>query len=96
MEYAKFGRSRIYGTTTKGQKFQCGGDWTGCDELHTFFKPEDVLCLTDAMRREDLESDPHWQPEKLTNALIRGTLFASQEFIVPTLLGDWWEDASVN
>lgn len=89
------GPPRLLGTRSRGKRFKCGG-WTECEELHEFFEPHEILVLTEAQPLADLREDPHWNEAKLDKALKRGTLYASENYVVPTLLGDWWEDASVN
>jgi hypothetical protein len=96
-EFEAVGRPKMYGTKVRGKRYKCGG-WTGCDELHEFFEPKDVLVLTEAQRVEELITDDHTEDvqAKLERAVERGTLYRSTEFVVPTRLGDWWEDCSVN
>ncbi len=95
-EVTPFGTPRLLGTISKGKRFKCGG-WTGCDEDHEFFMPEQVLVLSDAEDITDLREDhEHWDEEKMRRAVERGTLYESKGFIVPTLLGEWWDDCSSN
>ena len=94
-EFTPFGKPRLLGTAVKGKRFKCGG-WTGCDEDHEFFTPTEVLVLTDAEDIKDLREHEHWDEAKMQTAVKRGTLYESKGFVVPTLLGEWWNDCSAN
>lgn len=86
----------IMGSKVKPQKFKCGG-WTDCEEDHDFYKPEDVLILTEAMEIEAFR-DPmcEWSPEREAKAIAEQTLYVSPKAAIPTMLGMWREDCSVN
>ena len=86
---------KLYGTKVKSEKFLCGG-WTGCDELHSFYKPQDILVLTEAMPLDDMKETHHWDQGKADRATANGTLYFGKTFCVPTLLGEFWDNCSVN
>lgn len=95
-EVTPFGKPRLLGTTAKPQRFKCGGAWTGCDELHEFYDLKDILVMTEAQDIQDLRKDEHWDEAKLRTALARGTVYEAKGFVMPTLLGEMWDDCSVN
>lgn len=85
----------LIGSVVKPQKFKCGG-WTGCEHDHDFFAPEDVLILHQAITYEDLHCDETWTQQREDNARTHKTLYFGDKGVVPTMLGIWWDDCSVN
>jgi hypothetical protein len=85
----------LIGSKVPPQKFKCGG-WTGCDELHEFLAPEDVLVLTEALHLDGFRESHHWSKEAEDKAVANKALFVGRIAVIPTLLGMWWEETSVN
>ena len=44
----------------------------------------------------DLREHEHWDEAKMQKAVKRGTLFEAKGFVVPTLLGEWWDSCADN
>jgi hypothetical protein len=85
----------LFAAKVKPMKAKCGG-WTGCEHDHDFYAPEDVLVVQEALTWEDFRACEGWSEEKEQEALAQQTLFAGEKGIVPTMLGMWYEDVSVN
>ncbi len=87
---------RLYGAKVKPEKFKCGG-WTGCDEDHDFFPPEDVLVLNEAIPLDEFRTHHDiWTQEREDKAVTNKTLYVGKIAVIPTMLGMWFEEASVN
>jgi hypothetical protein len=86
----------LFASAKPPQKFKCGG-WTGCDDDHEFYAPADVLVLGEAVPLEDFRGHEHLWTQKLEDKAVENrTLYVGKSNVIPTLLGMWLEDASVN
>ncbi len=85
----------LIGSVRKPAKYKCGG-WTGCDVLHEFLAPEDILVLTEAMSLSDFRDSHHWRQDLEDTVVANKTLFIGKVTVIPTMLGMWYEDASIN
>ena len=88
--------TRLLGSKEPSQKFKCGG-WTGCDALHEFMDPGDVLVLNEAVELGEFRSHDHvWTQEKEDRAIKDRTLYIGRTVVIPTLLGMWLDDTAAN
>ena len=87
---------RLFGAAAKPSKFKCGG-WTECDEDHAFLAPQDILALHEALPLDMFRDEEHgWRQDLEDKAVGNHTLFIGNKVVVPTVLGMWFEAASVN
>jgi hypothetical protein len=86
----------VVATRGKPTLAKCGG-WTGCEEDHVFFAPEDVIVLEEAQMLGEM-CEEHTNPKAIEKAVGEGTLVYDEDkqAVIPTILGMWLEDCTVN